>query len=54
MALTDNNERTALHYAAAINDSGDIYRILEELGADVNKEDDVSTTYNLKSLLTQY
>jgi len=39
MALTDHNGRTALHYAAAINDSGDIYRMLEELGADVYKED---------------
>ena len=39
MALTDAQGRTPLHYAAAVNDSGDIYRILEELGSDVYKED---------------
>ena len=42
MALTDGNGRTALHYAATVNDSGDIYRTLEELGSMTTKEDKVS------------
>ena len=41
MALTDGNGRTALHYAATVNDSGDIYRTLEELGSMTTKEDKV-------------
>ena len=46
MALTDAQGRTPLHYAAAVNDSGDIYRILEELGSDVYKEDLVRLIHN--------
>ena len=44
MALTDGNGRTALHYAATVNDSGDIYRTLEELGSMTTKEDKVGKT----------
>ena len=48
MALTDGNGRTALHYAATVNDSGDIYRTLEELGSMTTKEDKVGKAWIIK------
>ena len=41
LTIQDNVGRTALHYAAALNDNGETYGILEEYGADPNKEDEV-------------
>ena len=37
----DEDLWTPLHYAAALNDNGETYGILEEYGADPNKEDEV-------------
>ena len=42
LTIQDNAGRTALHYAAALNDNGETYGILEEYGADPNKEDEVN------------
>jgi hypothetical protein len=42
LTIQDNVGRTALHYAAALNDNGEAFGILEEYGADGNKEDEVS------------
>ena len=44
LTIQDNVGRTALHYAAALNDNGETYGILEEYGADPNKEDEVRRT----------
>ena len=42
LTIQDNVGRTAFHYAAAMNDIGETFGILEEYGADANKEDEVS------------
>lgn len=39
---TDNDGRTALHYAATIHDNGHFYNLLSHLGANPTAEDGVS------------
>lgn len=39
---TDNNGRTALHYAATIHDNGHFFNLLTHLGANPKAEDNVS------------
>ena len=34
-----------MHYAAALNDNGETFGVLEEYGADPNKEDEVGLVY---------
>lgn len=38
---TDNDGRTALHYAATIHDNGHFYNLLSHLGANPTAEDTV-------------
>lgn len=42
---TDTDGRTALHYAATINDNGHFYNLLTQLGANPKLEDKVNETY---------
>lgn len=41
MAITDNDGRTALHYAATIKDNGHFYNVLSQLGANPKALDKV-------------
>lgn len=43
MAITDNDGRTALHYAATIKDNGHFYNVLSQLGANPKALDKVCT-----------
>lgn len=44
MAITDNDGRTALHYAATIKDNGHFYNVLSQLGANPKALDKVRST----------
>ena len=54
LTIQDNVGRTALHYAAALNDNGETYGILEEYGADPNKEDEVRRTWILSDHISLF
>ena len=54
LTIQDNVGRTALHYAAALNDNGEAFGVLEGYGADPNKEDEVTFFSNFIGLGTQY
>lgn len=41
MAAVDENGRTALHYAATINDNGHFFNLLSHLGSNPKAEDNV-------------
>lgn len=41
MAAIDDNGRTALHYAATINDNGHFFNLLSHLGSNPKAEDNV-------------
>lgn len=41
-SAADNNGRTALHYAATVNDNGHFYNLLTHLGANPKAEDNVN------------
>lgn len=41
MAITDNDGRTPLHYAATIKDNGHFYNVLSQLGANPKALDKV-------------
>ncbi len=41
MAAVDDNGRTALHYAATINDNGHFFNLLSHLGSNPKAEDNV-------------
>lgn len=43
MAATDEDNRTALHYAATIKDNGHFYNLLVHLGANPKDTDNVSS-----------
>ena len=43
-----------MHYAAALNDNGEAFGVLEGYGADPNKEDEVTFFSNFIGLGTQY
>jgi len=47
MAITDNDGRTALHYAATINDNGHFYNVLSQLGSNPKALDKVSSPTTL-------
>lgn len=42
MAITDNDGRTPLHYAATIKDNGHFYNVLSQLGANPKALDKVN------------
>ncbi|EDW09097.2 uncharacterized protein Dmoj_GI20328, isoform A [Drosophila mojavensis] len=44
MAITDNDGRTPLHYAATIKDNGHFYNVLTQLGADPKAQDKLGHT----------
>lgn len=44
---TDNDGRTALHYAATIHDNGHFYNLLSHLGANPTAEDSVSFFFSI-------
>ncbi|KAM8711218.1 hypothetical protein ACLKA7_000368 [Drosophila subpalustris] len=44
MAITDNDGRTALHYAATIKDNGHFYNVLSQLGSDPKAVDKLGHT----------
>ncbi|XP_032590622.1 uncharacterized protein LOC6559725 isoform X2 [Drosophila grimshawi] len=44
MAITDNDGRTALHYAGTIKDNGHFYNVLTQLGADTKAVDKLGHT----------
>ncbi|XP_073812016.1 uncharacterized protein isoform X9 [Musca autumnalis] len=43
-SVTDNDGRTALHYAAVINDNGHFYNVLQQLGANPKAQDNMGRT----------
>lgn len=47
MAITDNDGRTALHYAATIKDNGHFYNVLSQLGANPKALDKVCIVHDL-------
>ena len=48
-SATDNDGRTALHYAATLNDNGHFYNLLTHLGANPKAEDNVSNENTKKN-----
>ncbi|XP_069964080.1 uncharacterized protein [Bactrocera oleae] len=66
--ITDNDGRTALHYAATINDNGHFYNVLTQLGANSkaldklgntpefyqNKDEEAKDILNYKKLLSNF
>lgn len=49
LLATDEDNRTALHYAATIKDNGHFYNLLVHLGANPKLEDNVSDIVTSKS-----
>ena len=51
LSATDEENRTALHYAATIKDNGHFYNLLMHLGANPKAIDNVSHCYSVDELL---
>lgn len=51
MAAVDTNGRTALHYAATINDNGHFFNLLSHLGSNPKAEDNVGQFHCVLHLL---
>jgi len=53
MTITDNDGRTALHYAATIKDNGHFYNMLLQLGANPKVLDKVSEPWKKSLAVTE-